>query len=69
MQLEIYRQILEKSSNVKFHNIRPVEAEMFYADRRTDKTKPIVALRNCESAYQNTQATIRGISLVFKDKD
>jgi len=33
MQLEFSRQILEKSSNVKFHNIRPVEAETIH---RTD---------------------------------
>ena len=69
MHLEYSRQIFEKSSNVEFHNIRPMEAELFHADRLTDKTEPIVALRNCESAYQNSQPTIRIVSLVFKDKD
>jgi len=50
MQLELSRQIFEKSSNAKFHDIRPVEAELFHPDRRTDMTKPIVAFRNCKSA-------------------
>jgi len=35
MKLHISRQIFEKLS-VKFHQIRPVRAEMFHADRRTD---------------------------------
>jgi len=50
MKLDFSLQIFEKSSNVKFHNIRPMGVELFHADRRTDTTKPIVALRNCESA-------------------
>ena len=45
MQLEIYRQILEKSLNVKFHNIRPVEAEMFYADRQDEANSRFTQLR------------------------
>ena len=33
--------------------IRPVEAELFHADRRTDMTKPIVAFRNFANAHKN----------------
>ena len=32
MKLEFSRHIFEKSSNVTFHNIRPVEAELFHAN-------------------------------------
>jgi len=37
MKLEYSRQILEKSSNIKFHEIRPVGAELFHAGGRTDR--------------------------------
>ena len=37
MKLEIYRQILEKHSNTKFITIRPLGAELFHADGRTDQ--------------------------------
>jgi hypothetical protein len=33
--------------------IRPVEAELFHADRRTDMTKLIVAFRNFANAPKN----------------
>jgi hypothetical protein len=33
-----------------FMKIRPVEAELFHADGRTDMTKPIVAFRNYANA-------------------
>ena len=33
--------------------IRPVEVELFRADRRTDMTKPVVAFRNFANAPQN----------------
>jgi len=34
--------------------ILPVGAELFHADRRTDMTKLIVALRNFADASENT---------------
>ena len=37
MKQEFSRQIFEKYSNIKFLKIRPVEAEVFHADRRTDR--------------------------------
>jgi len=50
MKLEFSRQIFEKPSNTKFWKIRPVGAEFFHADGRTDITKKIVTLRrNAES--------------------
>ena len=36
MKVEFTRQILEKDSNISFMKIRPVGAELFHADRRTD---------------------------------
>jgi hypothetical protein len=38
---------------MKFMKIRPVEAELFLADRRTDVTKLIVAFRNFANAPTN----------------
>jgi len=37
MTLEFSRQIFAKYSNLKFHEIRPVGAELFSADRQTDR--------------------------------
>jgi hypothetical protein len=37
MKLEFSRKILEKCSNIKFHEIRPVVAELFRGDRQTDR--------------------------------
>jgi hypothetical protein len=54
MKLEFSRKIFEKYSNIKFHENRPVEAELFHADRRTDRqigmVKLIVAFRNFANA-------------------
>jgi hypothetical protein len=36
MELEFSRQIIEKYSNIKFHENRPVGAE-FHADKRTNR--------------------------------
>jgi hypothetical protein len=36
MKLEFSRQIFEKYSDVNLKKIRPVEAELFHADRQTD---------------------------------
>ena len=55
MLLEFSRNISEQKTN--FIKIRPVEAEMFYADRQmvgqTGITKLIVALRNFAKAPKN----------------
>jgi hypothetical protein len=50
MKLEFSRQIFEKYSNIKFHEIHPVRTELFHADGQTDEqtdmTKLIIAFRN-----------------------
>jgi hypothetical protein len=43
--------------------IRPVEAELFRADRRTDITKPIVTFRNFANAAAKRTVQIRHIVL------
>jgi hypothetical protein len=65
MTLEFSRQIFEKYSNIKFHKIRPMKAELFHADRwkdgrtdrptdgQTDMTKLVVAFRKFENAAKN----------------
>jgi hypothetical protein len=35
---EFSRHILEESSNIMFHEIRPVRIELFHAERRTGRT-------------------------------
>jgi hypothetical protein len=46
MKLEFSQHSFGKSSNINFMKILILEAEMFHADRRIDKTKLIVAFRN-----------------------
>jgi hypothetical protein len=53
MKLEFSRQIFEKYTNIKFHEICPMETELFLADRRTDMMKVIVAFRNFANASKN----------------
>jgi len=56
MKLEFSQHILEKKKNTKIPNFakfRPVGAELFHADRRTDTTKLIVAFRNFVNAPKN----------------
>ena len=36
MKLEFSRRVFEKCSNIKFHKIHPVGAELFHEDGRTD---------------------------------
>jgi len=36
MKLEFPRQIFAKFSNIKYHEIRPVGAELFHVDPQTD---------------------------------
>jgi hypothetical protein len=50
---EFSRQSFRKCSVSNFKIIRPVGAELFHADRRTDMTKPIVAFRNFANAPKN----------------
>jgi len=38
--------------------IRPVGAELFHVDGRTDMAKPIVALRNFANAPKTVQVTL-----------
>jgi hypothetical protein len=52
IKLEFSQQIFEKSSN--FMKIRPVGAELFHFDGRTDMTKLIVAFRNFANAPNKT---------------
>jgi hypothetical protein len=46
MKLEIYREVLKNSQIPNFVNMRPVGAELFRADGRTDMKKLIVGFRN-----------------------
>ena len=39
MNLKVSRSVVKTYSDIKFHEIRPVEAELFHADRRTDEAK------------------------------
>jgi hypothetical protein len=50
MILEFSGQIFEKQTNIKYHENRPVGAELFRADRWTDMTKLTVAFRKFASA-------------------
>ena len=52
MKLEISLQILEKTQISNFIKIRPMEAELFHADRMTDM-KLIVVFRNFAKAPKN----------------
>jgi hypothetical protein len=49
--------------------IRPVGAELFRADRRTDMTKLTVAFRNFANAPQNTQlhVTVMGQMETYRE--
>ena len=53
MKLEFSWQIFEAYSTPNFIKIRPVGAELFHADRRTDMTKVIVAFRNSANEPKN----------------
>jgi len=61
-----FRDRFSKSSQISdFTKIRPVGAELFHADRRTDMTKLIVAFRNYANAPKNRR---RSIKLCVKQK-
>jgi len=52
IKVYISRQIFDKSSKSNFMKIRPVGAELFHADGRTDMTK-LTAFRNFTKAPKN----------------
>jgi hypothetical protein len=59
IKLEFYLQIFKKEEKPKildFIKIRPVGAELFHVDGRTDMTKLMVAFRNSANAHKNHQA-------------
>jgi hypothetical protein len=61
MHLEFSQQTFEKSSNIKFHHIHQVSAELFHAHRQTDEetdmTKLVVAFRKLRTRLNNTCST------------
>jgi hypothetical protein len=57
MKLEFYRQIFEKSANIKFKKIRPVTAGLFHAEGWRDITKLTVALRNFANTLKKAENT------------
>ena len=65
MKLEFCRQIFENNSNIKFHQILPVGAELFHADRRAYKIKLIVAFRNFENAPKNSTFCPHSVFVCF----
>ena len=59
MKLKFSRQSSEKNLQIpNFMKIRPVGAELFHADRRTNMTKLIVAFRNFTNAPRNKKTYI-----------
>jgi hypothetical protein len=63
MKFQFSLQIFEKAQISSFIKIRPMGAELFHADRRTerqtDMTKRIVAFRNFAKAPKNLYYTER----------
>jgi len=53
MKLEISHQFSKNTLKSNFMKIRPVGAELFHADGRTDMTKLIVVFRNFANAPKN----------------
>jgi len=60
MNLEFSPQTFEKYSNIKFHHIHQVGAELFHAQRQTDEetdtTKLVVAFRILRTRPNNTRS-------------
>jgi hypothetical protein len=54
MKLEVSEKSFEKYSLSEFKEDRPVGDELFHADKRTDMTKLIVALRNFANEPKNS---------------
>ena len=59
MKLEFCLQIFEKSSNIKFHEIYSVGAELLHVDGRTNMTKLIVAFRNFAILFREPPFSIK----------
>jgi len=57
--LNFLRRFLKKTTNIKFHKNLSSES-LFNADRRTDKTKPIVPFHNVANATKTHQVYERG---------
>jgi hypothetical protein len=55
IKLEFSRQFAKNPQILNFMKIRPVGAELFREERRTDMTKLIVALRDFANVYKNLQ--------------
>ena len=53
-----WTEIKKKYSQRNFMKLRPVGAEMFHADRRTDMTKLIVAFRKFTNVPNTTQRVL-----------
>jgi len=45
MTLQLSRQILQKYSNIKFHENPSIGSWVFHQDRHAEMTEPVVALR------------------------
>jgi len=58
---------LKNLANIVFHEIRPVGAKLFHADRRTDTTKLIPAFRNFAKAPKKTEGEKSKIMSVTKN--
>ena len=53
MNLEVFLQVFEKHSNMKFYKVHPVGAEMFHAGGQIDIIRLIVVFRNFAHALEN----------------
>jgi flagellar basal body rod protein FlgG len=60
MKLEFKKQISKNTGIPNFMKIRPVRAELFHVDGRTDMTKLIVAFRNFANASKIVSFTHNG---------
>jgi len=58
MKLEFSQQLFEKYSYIKFHEIRPVGAELFHADGLMDMANLLVAFRNFAKASKNQSVNV-----------
>jgi hypothetical protein len=65
-ETQFSRQIFEKYSVISiFTKIRPLEAELYHADRQTDMTKLIVAFRNFSNAPKDFRSDFFLLFLFF----
>jgi len=59
MKLDSPRHISKNTQVSNFMKIRPVGAELFHTDGRTDMTKLIVVFRNFANAHKNWSQKIK----------